>query len=213
MLRIVLNTPFGLVSETTMTLLRYGVASWMAFCICIAGAATAAPLEIAGVAVEPTVTVAGVPLRLNGAGVRYKTFAKVNVTEMHAVRNFGSLDEFVALPGPKRVTLTMLREVPSDLMGKSLVRGIEDNYPKAEMSRLVPSLIRISEVFNANKALASGDRVLIEWIPGTGTVITVKGKVQGEPFKEPEFFRAMVSIWLGPIPVDFKLKDALLGVK
>lgn len=180
---------------------------------CVSIAATAAHLEISGVTVEPTVTVAGTQLVLNGAGVRYKLFSKVNVAEMHAVKKFSSLDELIALPGPKRVTLTMLREVPSDLMGKSLVRGIEDNFPKAELSKLVPSLIRIGGVFSENKQLSSGDRVLIEWIPGTGTVITVKGKVQGEPFKELEFFRAMMSIWLGQTPVDLKLKDALLGAK
>lgn len=57
----------------------------------------------------------------------------------------------------------------------------------------------------------AGAKLELEWIPGIGTVLTVKGKVQGEPFKDPEFFRAMMSIWLGPTPVDFKLKDALLG--
>jgi hypothetical protein len=44
-------------------------------------------------------------------------------------------------------------------------------------------------------------------------VVTAKGKVQGEPFKEPEFFKAMMSIWLGPVPADHTLKDALLGTK
>jgi hypothetical protein len=40
----------------------------------------------------------------------------------------------------------------------------------------------------------------------------VRGQVQGEPFKEPEFFRALMSIWLGPSPADYKLKENLLGV-
>ena len=39
----------------------------------------------------------------------------------------------------------------------------------------------------------------------------VKGVPQGEPFKEPEFFNALLRIWLGPTPADWKLKDALLG--
>jgi hypothetical protein len=179
--------------------------------VALACATSAFALDIQGVTVEPTITVAGTKLELNGAGVRYKGFAKVNVAEIHATKRFSSLDELVALPGPKRVTLTMLREVPSDLLGKSMTRGMEDNFPKSEMSKLVPSLIRISDTFSAFKVLATGDKILIEWVPGTGTVLTVKGKVQGEPFKDPEFFRAMVSIWLGPVPVDFKLKDALLG--
>ena len=59
---------------------------------CFSHVALCAPLEIAGVAVEPSVTVAGVPLVLNGAGVRYKGFAKVNVAEIHASKKFSSLD-------------------------------------------------------------------------------------------------------------------------
>jgi len=37
--------------------------------------------------------------------------------------------------------------------------------------------------------------------------------VQGEPFTEPDFFKALMSIWLGSSPADYKLKDDLLGVK
>ena len=44
-------------------------------------------------------------------------------------------------------------------------------------------------------------------------VLTVKGKVQGEPFKEPEFFNALMSIWLGHSPADWQLKEQLLGQK
>ena len=35
--------------------------------------------------------------------------------------------------------------------------------------------------------------------------------VQGEPVKEPEFFSALMRIWLGRSPADAMLKDALLG--
>lgn len=178
-----------------------------AYCLWILGAQA---LEIQGVTVEPTITMGGTKLVLNGAGVRYKAFFKINVTEIHAVKRFATLEELLALPGPKRVTITLLREIPFDQMGKSLTRGIEDNYPKGNRSGLIPSLIRISELFSDTKQLMPGDRVLIEWVPGIGTVLTVKGKVQGEPFKDPELFRAVMSIWLGPTPIDFKLKDALL---
>jgi hypothetical protein len=42
-------------------------------------------------------------------------------------------------------------------------------------------------------------------------VLTIKGKVEGEPFLEPEFFNALMRIWLGNKPADWQLKDALLG--
>ncbi|MFS9599030.1 chalcone isomerase family protein [Acinetobacter baumannii] len=35
----------------------------------------------------------------------------------------------------------------------------------------------------------------------------------GETIKEPEFFSALLRIWLGDKPADDALKDALLGIK
>ena len=72
-------------------------------------------------------------------------------------------------------------------------------------------LMRMSQIFSDHKNLKSGDQFTIDWVPGTGTVIGVRGVPQGEPFKEQEFFNALMRIWLGPVPADWKLKDALLG--
>jgi hypothetical protein len=36
--------------------------------------------------------------------------------------------------------------------------------------------------------------------------------VLGQPFKEPEFFQALLDIWIGKDPADWMLKDALLGI-
>ena len=155
----------------------------------------------------------GAKLLLNGAGIRYKGPFKVYVADLYVGKKVSSLDELVAAPGPKRLTMTMLREVEAGPFGKLLTRGMEDNNPKSELSRLVPGLIRMGDIFAANKVLVPGDTILLDWIPGTGLVVTAKGKSQGEPFKEPEFFKALMSIWLGPVPADFKLKDALLGAK
>jgi hypothetical protein len=71
--------------------------------------------------------------------------------------------------------------------------------------------MRMSQLFTEVKQLKAGDTFTIEWVPGTGTIVTVKGKQEGEPFKEPEFYNALLRIWLGPSPADWKLKDALLG--
>ncbi len=175
--------------------------------------ALAAALEIHGVKVEDSATVNGAKLQLNGAGTRYKGPFKVYVADMYASKKIKSLDELVAAPGPKRLTLTMLRDVDAGTFGKLLTRGIEDNTSRAEMSKLIPGLIRMGDIFSANKTMVTGDVILLDWIPGTGMTTTFRGKMQGEPFKEPEFFKAMMSIWLGPSPADWRLKDALLGIK
>ncbi len=182
------------------------------FAALMIGAASvyASTIEIHGVKIPNSVTVSGTKLQLNGAGTRYKGPFKIYVADLYTTQKVKSLDELIAAPGPKRLTLTMLREVESGPFGKLLTRGVEDNVPKNEMSKLVPGLIRMGDIFTSVKVQNVGDVIYMDWIPGTGMVITAKGKVQGEPFKEPEFYRAMMSIWLGNSPADFKLKEALL---
>lgn len=176
-------------------------------------AGTAATQEINGVKIEDSAEVRGVKLALNGAGTRYKGPFRVYVAGLYTGKKAGSLDEVINQPGYKRLHATLVREVDAAELGKLLYRGVEDNMGKAELSKLVPGLMKMSELFSVHKSLKSGDTFTIEWVPGTGTLISVKGKVDGEVFKEPEFFRALMSIWLGPSPADWKLKDALLGIK
>jgi hypothetical protein len=178
-----------------------------------------ATVEVNGVKFEETIELRGTKLQLNGAGTRYKAIFKVYAAGLYLTKKAGGLDEVVSVAGPKRFTFTFLRDVEAGPFGKLLTRGIEDNTPKSEMSKLIPGLIRMSEIFSTPeyKLLSPGDNISLDWIPGSGMVVTVtkKGvsKVQGEPFKEPEFFKAMMSIWLGPAPAYWKLKDELLGAK
>ncbi len=186
---------------------------------CLALAATlllathgvAQPVTVADVKYEPAITVAGSPLELNGAGVRYKAVFKVYTAGLYLEKPARSTTEVTALKGPKRLTITMLREIDSTELGKLFSRGMEDNMDRTAFSRLIPGVLRMSQIFSDHKKLQAGDQFMIDWIPGTGTVITVKGKPQGEPFKEPAFFDALMGIWLGPAPADWKLKEALLG--
>jgi hypothetical protein len=190
-----------------MKLLLAGVAA-----LSLSAAAMANPLELAGVKVEDSAMVGGTKLQLNGAGIRVKFF-KIYVGQLYTTKHVSNLEELVAAPGPKRLQMTFLREIDAASFGKLLTRGVEDNVPKTQMSKLVPGLMRMSEIFSVNKAYMPGDVITMDWIPGTGMVIVGKGKQQGEPFKEVEFFNAMMAIWFGPAPGDWKLKDAMLGIK
>ena len=174
--------------------------------------AVAAQVEVAGIKLDDTAEVAGAKLQLNGAGVRYKAIFKVYVGALYVGKKVATPEEFYAATGPRRMSITMLREIESNELGKAFTKGFQDNAPKTEMSKLIPGLIRMGQIFADQKKLVAGDTIFTDWIPGTGTVISVKGKPQGEPFKEPEFFNALMRIWLGNNPADFKLKEALLGI-
>ena len=183
----------------------------MAGACLLAASAVAQPITVADVKYEESTSLGGGTLQLNGAGVRYKAVFKVYTAGLYLEKKTSNPQEVAALKGPKRMSITMLREIDSTELGKLFSRGMEDNMDRAAFSKLIPGVLRMSQIFSDHKKLQAGDQFMIDWIPGTGTVITVKGKPQGEPFKEPEFFNALMGIWLGNVPADWKLKDALLG--
>lgn len=174
-------------------------------------AAWAAPVEISGIKLDDPVDVRGTPLQLNGAGVRYKAVFKVYVAALYLGKKAATPEEVYAATGPKRISVTLLREIDSNELGKAFTKGFEENTPKGDVVKLIPGLVRMGQIFADQKKLLPGENFTIDWIPGTGAIISVKGKPQGEPFKEVEFFNALTRIWVGPQPADWKLKDALLG--
>lgn len=180
-------------------------------CLMLSLGALAAPIEVSGVKLDDPVDMRGTKLQLNGAGIRYKAVFKVYVAAMYLPKKATTPDEVYAMPGHKRIAITLLRDIDSNELGKAFTKGFEENTPKGEMSKLIPGLIKMGQLFADQKKLSAGEGFTIDWIPGTGTVISVKGKPQGEPFKEAEFFNALVRIWLGSQPADWKLKDAMLG--
>lgn len=176
-----------------------------------ASGACAQTITVADVKYNETANLSGSTLQLNGAGVRYKAVFKVYTAGLYLEKKASSTADVMAQKGAKRISITMLREIDSGELGKLFSRGMEDNMDKAAFSKLIPGVLRMSQIFSDHKKLGVGDQFMIDWIPGTGTIITVKGKTQGEPFKEPEFFNALLGIWLGNAPADWQLKDALLG--
>lgn len=174
------------------------------------GALSAWALDVAGVRFDDEAQVAGKKLVLNGAGVRHKAVFKVYAAGLYAPQKSNSVDELLSTASPKRLSVTMLRDIDTAELGKLFARGMEDNMDRSAGSRLVPGIMRMSEVFSQHKRLREGERFQIDWVPGTGTVLTIKGETT-EPFREPEFFQALMRIWLGSKPADWQLKDALLG--
>ena len=190
------------------TLLGWAIAAALALAGINAGAAET---TISGVKLADTMDAHGSKLVLNGAGIRYKFVVKVYVAGLYLTKKADTPEAVLAMPGAKKMSITMLRDIDSGELGKLFTRGVEDNMDKSAFSKLIPGLMRMSQLFTDIKGLKTGDNFTIEWVPGTGTIVTVKGVQQGEPFKEPEFYNALLRIWLGPVPADYKLKDALLG--
>lgn len=177
----------------------------------LCSSAALAQTTVSGVKYEDAAELRGSRLVLNGAGTRYRGPFRVYTAGLYLPRKGATPEEVMAAPGAKRISITMLREIDAAELGKLFTRSVEDNMEKSAFSKMIPGLMRMSQIFTDHKKLVAGDNFTIEWIPGTGTIISVKGQPQGEPFKEPEFFNGLLRIWLGPNPADWKLKEALLG--
>ena len=103
----------------------------------LAGAAAAATVDVSGVKYEDPTDIRGTKVPLNGAGVRYKAVFKVYAAGLYLTKKASTPEEALAATGPKRISITMLREIDSSELGKLFSRGIEDNMDKAAFSKPV----------------------------------------------------------------------------
>ncbi len=182
-------------------------------------AAVAAPLacaqtaiDVAGVRFPPSAQVGSAGLLLNGAGLRTRLVVKVYAAGLYLGAKTNSPEAVLAAPGPKRLHVVMLRDIDGNELGKLFTRGMQDNSTREEFGKSIAGTLRMAELFSAKKRLDKGESFSVEWVPGQGTQILINGKAQGEAVKEPEFFNALLRIWLGKNPADPALKDALLGL-
>lgn len=168
--------------------------------------------DVAGVKFDDTVKLANTELKLNGAGMRVKAaFFKLYVAGLYLAKKQSTPMEVLALPGPKRITLVMLREISSEDFGNAFLKGLNENSDKTEKSKIVNQTVAYGELFQSIPGLKKGDVLMLDWIPGGGTESTLNGKKIAATLPDSAFYNAILRIWLGDKPVDDTLKAQLLG--
>ncbi|HYD82276.1 MAG TPA: chalcone isomerase family protein [Paucimonas sp.] len=166
-----------------------------------------------GVKFDDTARVANHELKLNGAGIRHKVIFKVYAAGLYLQDKKTTVPDVLALQGPKRVSIVMMRDLSSEEFGRAFLTAINQNIDKAEKAKLVNQLLKFGELFASVPELKKGDVLTTDWVPNTGTIMQINGKKMGEPFPDVAFYNALLKIWLGDKPVDATLKRALLGEK
>ena len=183
-----------------------------------AGALVAATLQGAALAAptntrfEPSAQLAGARLQLNGAGTRYKAIFKVYDMALYTPSKVSTPEALLALSGPKRLSFVALRDVPGTDLGLAFIKGLNSNSSPEMVQKHAASSTRLIEIFSGKPKLVSGDTFAMEYVPGKGTTFYIQGQPQGAPVGDTEFFNMVLRIWVGSVPADFKLKDALLGL-
>jgi hypothetical protein len=186
----------------------------------IAALALAALLPFAGLAAEVAgvriadrtkLDAGGPDLVLNGAGVRTRFVVKVYVAGLYLTEKKTAAADAIALGGPKRVGITMLRDVGAQQFNDALVEGFRANNSAADVEKMKGALDELSGTVAALGEVKKGNVITLDFVPGTGTRVLVDGAPKGKPIAGEEFYRALLRIWLGDKPVDGDLKKAMLG--
>jgi hypothetical protein len=167
-----------------------------------------AALEIAGVNVADKAKVGASDLVLNGAGIRTRAIFKVYVGALYLGDRRSAAAEVLGQKGAKRVVLTMLRELSAEQLNEAFENGIQANHSAAELAALKPRIAELLSLFTDAK---KGDVILLDFLPESGTVVSVNGAARGKPIAGEDLYSAVLRIWLGDRPVDGDLKKGMLG--
>jgi hypothetical protein len=171
-----------------------------------------AAAELESVKLPDTVRLAdgGADLVLNGVGLRTRFFFQVYVGGLYLTKKTTVAGAAISDAGAKRIALHMLRELSAEQFNNALEDGLKNNHSAADLERLDARVKQLRALFDAERTAKNGDVIYIDYLPGTGTRITVNGKLKGTIPGE-DFNQALMRIWLGEQPADSDLKKGMLG--
>ena len=174
-------------------------------------AGTASAIEAGGVRFDDRINLGGSELLANGAGVRTKYVFDVYAMALYLPAKATTAEAVAAQKSTRRIALQLLRDVGAADFVDALRSGIQANLSEGEYSALKPQIEQFAATLLAVKEVTKGTPVLIDYLPTSGTRVTIAGQVRGKDIPGDAFYDALLKIWLGGKPVQADLKTKLLG--
>ncbi|MFT3956214.1 MAG: chalcone isomerase family protein [Piscinibacter sp.] len=167
--------------------------------------------EIEGQHFDDRIRLADTELLLNGTGLRAVAWLKGYAAGLYLPEKVTSADAVLVQKGAKRLRMKMMVEVEAKEFVKAFDKGMRRNLSEAERAPLRERMERFDRSVSALVTLKKGDVVDLDYLPGRGLLLSVNGKLQGEPYEGETFYTGVLKIFIGGDPVDKKLKAGLLG--
>jgi hypothetical protein len=167
--------------------------------------------EVAGVRFDDKTKIGNNDLLANGAGLRKKAFFKVYAMALYLTEKQGEPEGVLTAKGAKRISISLLRDLSAQQFVDALQEGVANNHSETEMGALKDRLKQFSDAMLSIDEAKTGTTVLIDWLPESGTRLTVNGQIKGKDIAGDDFYKALLKIWIGKQPVQDNLKAALLG--
>jgi Chalcone isomerase-like len=174
----------------------------------LAWSAAAGAMEVGGVTLADKTSVGGEELVLNGAGVRTRAFFKIYVGALYLPAKANSLAGVLA-KGPRRVQLTLLRNLSADQLVDPLVDGLKNNNGEAELAAIKAQQDQLVATMKSLGDVKEKDVITLDFANGAthiGLNGQAKASIPGDAFNA-----ALTRVWLGDKPAQDDLKKAMLG--
>jgi hypothetical protein len=175
--------------------------------------ADGAAVVVEGQTFERQVHLAGADLLLNGTGIRGVAWFKAFIGALYLSRQAGTAAAVFALPGPKRLQIRMLFDVPAEEFAKAFRKGMTRNATSSvEVAALATRMSSFEAAVYALGTVRKGDRIDLDFDPARGTLFSVNGTLHGQAWVGEDFYAALLRAFIGELPYDEKLKAGLLGL-
>lgn len=164
--------------------------------------ATVEAATVGGVNLSDTTTAGGQTLVLNGAGLRKKLFIKVYAAALYLPAKQTSPERILAADTARQQLMHFVFDVDKEKIAEAWQEGLADNTPNAS-----PAVKQaISTLSSWMEDMKKGQKIVLTYVPGSGTTIEVNGKVKGV-LQDKAVADAILATWIGPKPgpgADFK---------
>lgn len=177
------------------------------------GARAQASTKIAGLSFDHTARVDGQDLRLNGVGTRTVAWFTGYAAGLYLPQPASTPAQAMGGPGPKRLQMRMLVDVPVEEFIKAFHKGVGRNMPAAQQPALAEPMALFDTTLRGVGQVKKGDVINLDFVPAKGLLVVVNGQLRGQPVPGADHYAALLSVFLGERPVDDKMKIGLLGGK
>lgn len=167
-------------------------------------------VEIEGFKFDDKIKLGNGDLVVNGTGIRSK-FGKRYAMALYLPAKAGDTKAVLAAKGPKRIAITLIKDVSGDTFANAVSKGINNNSTDAEQAALKDRVKQLSDTVIALDEIKAGASINFDWIPEKGTILTINGQMKGKEIAGEDFYNALLRVWLGEDPVQNDLKQGLLG--
>ena len=190
-----------------------GVTCWIASLGASAeGSVSSPPMKVAGVDFATSASLAKQGLVLNGAGTSNIMSTRASAVGLYLPAKTLDVEQALAMPGPKRITMVALRELSARDLSNALLDRIRQNAGPGEVESNVLQIAAVGGVFGVRKSMNKGDTLTIDYLPATkSTEFRMNGEPMGDPIVGDKLYPLMMKIWIGP-KVRGATRDALMGV-